>query len=52
MTDATSYSGKVVGGGAAYYKLAVPANGSATLNLGGQSASSGSHIQLVVVRIQ
>jgi hypothetical protein len=50
MTDATSYTGKIAGGGAAYYKVAVPANGTATLNLGGQSASSGSHIQLVVVR--
>jgi hypothetical protein len=52
MTDGTSYSGSVVGGGAAYYKLAVPANGTATLTLGGQSASAGSHLQLVVVRIQ
>ena len=52
MTDASTYTGSVVGGGAAYYKLAVPASGSATLTLGGQSASAGSHLQLVVVRIQ
>ena len=52
MTDAASYTGKVAGGGAAYYKLTVPANGTATLTLGGQSASAGSHIQLVVVRTQ
>ena len=52
MSDAASYSGTVVGGGAAYYKLSVPANGTATLTLGGQPASAGSHIQLVVVRIQ
>jgi hypothetical protein len=52
MTDGTSYGGSVVGGGAAFYKLAVPANGSATLTLGGQSASAGSHLQLVVVRTQ
>lgn len=52
MADGTSYSGSVVGGGAAYYKLGVPANGTATLTLGGQSASAGSHLQLVVVRIQ
>jgi hypothetical protein len=52
MTDATSYSGSVIGGGAAYYKLSVPANGSATVTLTGQSASAGSHLQLVVVRTQ
>jgi hypothetical protein len=52
MADASSYTGKVTGGGAAYYKLSVPANGTATLTLSGQSASSGSHIQLVVVRTQ
>ena len=52
MSDGASYSGNVVGGGAAYYKLAVPANGSATLNLGGQSSSAGSRLQLVVVRVQ
>jgi len=52
MTNGTSYTGTVMGGGAAYYKLAVPANGSATLTLGGQSASAGSHLQLVVVRYQ
>lgn len=52
MTDATSYSGTVIGGGAAYYKLAVPASTQATITLGGQSASSGSRLQFVVVRIQ
>jgi hypothetical protein len=52
MSDGASYSGSVAGGGAAYYKLGVPANGSATVTLGGQSASAGSHLQLVVVRIQ
>ncbi len=52
MTDATPYSGTVMGGGASYYKLTVPANGSATVSVGGQSASSGSHLQLVAVRIQ
>ena len=52
MTDATSYTGSVVGGGAAYYKLSVPASGSATLTLGGQSAAAGSHLQLVVIRIK
>jgi len=52
MTDASTYTGTVTGGGAAYYKLSVPAGGSATLTLGGQSASAGSHLQLVVVRTQ
>jgi hypothetical protein len=52
MSDGTSYAGNVVGGGAAYYKLAVPANGVATLTLGGQSSSAGSRLQLVVVRTQ
>lgn len=52
MTDASSYTGTVAGGGAAYYKLSVPAGGSATLTLGGQSAAAGSHLQLVVVRTQ
>ena len=52
MTNGASYTGTVVGGGAAYYKLGVAPSGSATLTLGGQSASAGSHLQLVVVRIQ
>ena len=52
QADAASYSGTVLGGGAAYYKLSVPANGSATVTLGGQSASAGSHMQFVVVRTQ
>jgi len=52
MTDGASYSGTVIGGGAAYYKVSVPANGSATVTLGGQSASAGSHLQFVVVRTQ
>ena len=52
MTDGQTYTGSVIGGGAAYYKLAIPASGSATLTLGGQSAAAGSHLQLVVVRTQ
>jgi hypothetical protein len=46
MTDGTSVSGSVVAGGAAYYKLGVPANGTASLTLGSQA----SNLQLVVVR--
>jgi hypothetical protein len=50
MTTATSYSGTVVAGGSAYYRLSVPANGTATLSLGGQSGAAGSNLQLVIVR--
>lgn len=52
MTDATPYTGSVTAGGAAYYKLAVPAGGAATVTLGGQTQSAGSHMQMVVVRTQ
>lgn len=52
MTNAQQYTGSVTAGGAAYYKLSVPANGSATLTLGGQTQSAGSHMQMVVVRTQ
>jgi hypothetical protein len=50
MTSGTSYSGTVIPGGSAYFKLAVPSGNSATITLGGQSANAGSHLQLVVVR--
>jgi hypothetical protein len=49
MTNATSYAGTVVAGGSAYYKLYVPANGTATLSLSGQSGAA-SNLQLVIVR--
>ncbi len=52
MTNAQQYTGSVTAGGAAYYKLSVPANGSATVTLGGQTQSAGSHMQMVVVRTQ
>jgi hypothetical protein len=52
MTNGTAYTGSVTAGGAAYYKLSVPAGSSATVTLGGQSESAGSHMQLVVVRTQ
>jgi len=51
LVEGTSYSGSIVAGGAAYYRFSVPADGSATLSLGGASRAAGSHIQLVVVRI-
>ncbi|MEO8562082.1 MAG: hypothetical protein ABI601_08415 [bacterium] len=50
MATSTSYTGTVVAGGSAYYRLSVPANGSASLSLGGQSGAAGSNLQLVIVR--
>ena len=51
MTPATpSYSGAVVPGGSAYFTFAVPANGTATLTLSGQSGAAASNLQLVIVR--
>jgi hypothetical protein len=52
MTDGATYSGSVVAGGAAYYQFSVPSGTSATLTLGGASRVGGSHMQLVVVRIE
>jgi hypothetical protein len=51
MSPATSsYSGAVVPGGSAFFTFTVPANGTATLTLGGQSGAAGSNLQLVIVR--
>ena len=50
LADASTSSGSVVAGGAAYFQFAVTGGSSATLTLGGASRSSGSHVQLVVVR--
>lgn len=52
MSPGESYNGTVTAGGAAYYRLAVRAGSSATLSLGGRSASAGSKLQFVVVRIR
>lgn len=51
IVEGTTYSGSIVAGGAAYYRFSVPSGGTATLTLGGASRASGSHLQLVVVRI-
>jgi hypothetical protein len=51
LVEGTTYSGSIVAGGAAYYRFSVPSGGTATLTLGGASRATGSHIQLVVVRI-
>ena len=51
MTPATpSYPGAVVPGGAAYFTFTVPANGTATLTLSGQSGAGVANLQLVIVR--
>ena len=51
MSPATSsYPASVVPGGSAYFTFAVPANGTATLTLDGQSGAAGSNLQLVIVR--
>ena len=52
MADGTSYSGSIVAGGAAYHQFRVASGTSATITLGGASRASGSHVQLVVVRIE
>jgi hypothetical protein len=48
----SSYGGVVVPGGSAFYDFTVPANGTATLTLGGQTGAAGSNLQLVIVRTQ
>jgi hypothetical protein len=50
MNSGTSYTGTVVAGGAAFLKILVPASGTATLSLGGQSGAAASNLQLVIVR--
>ena len=49
MQAGTTYQGAVTGGGAAYYRLTVSANSSATLTLSEQSAAA-STLSLVTVR--
>lgn len=50
LVDATTYSGSLVAGGAAYYRFAVTGESTASITLGGASRAGGSHVQLVVVR--
>ena len=52
LVEGTTYSGSIVAGGAAFYRLSVPSGGTATLTFGGASRASGSHVQLVVVRVR
>ena len=50
LTDGGAAAGSIVGGGAAYYRLGVPAGGSASLVLSGPSATAATNLQLVLVR--
>jgi hypothetical protein len=51
MTPATgTYTGTIVPGGSAHFLFGVPANGTATLTLGGASGGAASNLQLVIVR--
>jgi hypothetical protein len=45
-----AYTGSVVAGGSAFFTFTVPANGTATLNIGGSSGAAASNLQLVIVR--
>lgn len=45
-----AYNGSVVAGGSAFYTFTVPANGTATLNIGGSSGAAASNLQVVIVR--
>lgn len=49
LSNDSTASGSVVSGGAAYYRIAVPANGTATLTLGA-SGTVNVNLQLVAVR--
>jgi hypothetical protein len=48
----SSYTGTLVPGGSAFLDFTVPANGTATLTLGGQSGAASPNLQLVIVRTQ
>jgi hypothetical protein len=50
MTPGTAYTGSIVAGGAQYFKLTVPANGTATLAIGASSGTAAGNLQLVLVR--
>ena len=50
MADGTPYARTVIAGGAAYFRLGVPAGGSATLSLGAQSTTAAANLRLVLVR--
>jgi hypothetical protein len=50
LTDGAASTGSIVAGGAAYYRIGVPAGGSATLSITDPSSTAATNLQLVVVR--
>jgi hypothetical protein len=50
ITGNTTNPGTVVAGGAAYYKITVPANGTTTVSLGAPTGATNPNLQLVIVR--
>jgi hypothetical protein len=50
LTDGGTAAGSIVAGGAAYYRMGVPAGSSASLRLSGSSSTAATNLQLVVVR--
>lgn len=50
ISASASNAGSVVAGGAAYYRIIVPANGSMTVSLGAPTGATNSNLQLVLVR--
>ena len=51
-TNATVSNAGLVAGGAAFYRVVVPANGTATLTFSGSSSTVNPNLQLVIVRIK
>ena len=50
LADGTASTGTIVTGGAAYFRIAVPANGTATVSLPAGTAAANTNLQLVLVR--
>ena len=50
ITGNTTNPGTVVAGGAAYYRITVPANGTTTVSLGAPAGATNPNLQLVIVR--
>jgi hypothetical protein len=50
ISTSAAITGSVVAGGASFYKLVVPANGTVTLTLGAGSGAASPNLQLVIVR--
>lgn len=52
LVDGTATPGSVVAGGAAYFKVGVPAGAKPTLSLTAASATAATNLQLVIVRVR